>query len=150
MSDTADLTNLASSEETTFFNENYWRSVITMGLVMLPLMMVNGYDYYTIMAKMADISVKEVRTHYNWNQFTRMAWGCMIGGNATWNGFLWVVWVFSFIPHRFFQHSMFWSIVVSVTLAFLNLLVYDIFFIVGYFMEGGQAFTLVWAFIHNA
>ena len=113
-------------------------------------MMLNGYDIYMVLASMAGIGVKEVTTFYNMNDWTRWAYGAMIGGNMTWNGFLWTVWLFAFIPHRFFQHAMFWSTVVSIFLSFLYVLVYNVLFVVGYFTEGGKLSNLYWVFISDA
>ena len=49
MTDTADLTNLADLEEKTFFNKDYLSSALVFGLVLLPLMMANGVDYYMLL-----------------------------------------------------------------------------------------------------
>ena len=97
-----------------------------------------------------NISIYDMQAHYNWNNPTKWAWSCMSGGNGTFNGLLWAVWLFSFIPHRFFQHSMFWITIISVVLNFINVIIFNIFYIVGYWMEGGQTYNLYFAVIQDA
>ena len=144
------MSDTALAEET-FFNQDYLSSALVTGLVLLPLMMLNGLDYYYLLKQMSGVaSILDVKTHYNMNDWTRYGWGNMIGGNATFNGMLWTVWLFSFIPHRFFQHSMFWITVISVILNLLNLIVFNIFFVVGYFMDGGAARDLYFVVIQDA
>ena len=139
------------ADEKTFFNEEYLSSVLVTGLVMLPLMALTGIDYYMLLKQMSGVTnILDVKTFYNFNTFTGYGWGNMIGGNATWHGFLFTVWIFSFIPHRFFQQSMFWSTVVTAILTFVNLLVFNVFFLVGYLTDGGQVRDLYFAVIQDA
>ena len=123
--------------EQDYFNWDFQSSIFTTGLVMLPLMMLHGFDYYFLTRLQTGLGKDAIKlTRNSWEN---IAWGTMIGGNMTWNGFMWVVWAFSFIQSAFFQQSMFWSFVVGFGLNAINQLCAAVFFIVGGSTYGGSS-----------
>ena len=130
-----------------YFNWDYESSILTTGLVMLPLMMIHGFDMYAVLMLSTGTNYKTVKA--GWNDFTSYAWGCMIGGNMTWNGFALVVWAFSFIESTFYQKSMFWSFVVAFGLSAVNLIIIDVFFIVGAVTTGGNLWMNLYVALIN-
>ena len=132
-----------------YFNWDYQSSILTTGLVMLPLMMMQGFDMYALLMVSQNKGYKEINAAWG-NKMTQYAWSCMVGGNMTWNGVSLTVWAFSFIESAFFQQSMFWTFAVATGLTLINMIVIDVFYIVGGVSDGGDLGTnLYMAGIHT-
>merc|ERR1712004_445997 len=74
-------------------------------------MMLHGFDFFALLMVSNGTTIRTTKA--SWNSLTNWAWSAMIGGNTTWNGFMWTVWLFSFIKSPFCQKAMFWSFVVG-------------------------------------
>ena len=125
------------TDPVSYFNWDYESSILTTGLVMLPLMMLQGFDFYALLMMSTSKSYKEINASWG-NKVTRWAWSSMVGGNMTWNGALLTIWAFSFIESGFFQQSMAYSFGIGFILNILNLILVDVFYIVGGAMDGGD------------
>ena len=119
-----------------YFNWDYQAPMLITGLVVLPLMMLHGFDFFALLMVSNGTTIRTTKA--SWNSLTNWAWSAMIGGNTTWNGFMWTVWLFSFIKSPFCQKAMFWSFVVGFGLNALYLVAVDILYIVAGTQTGGD------------
>ena len=63
---TADSPPIWPTED--YFNWDYESSILTTGLVMLPLMMLHGFDMYAVLMLSTGTNYKTVKA--GWNDFT--------------------------------------------------------------------------------